>query len=172
MYVCVCVHCSCWQVYRGRTIACSPRSVSSAKPACGAPLTYASLSHSSSAMNCSPVILRPHAATHATGRRRGSSETACIQFGRIAGFWLLFFFASVLWSFSLRTVSNTRYWVGFLTLPHGMWRRVCETVERPFVCLSQHRHVAGLLLSAHAFSALTLLVGPQEGHPACKKLSG
>jgi len=23
-----------------------------------------------------------------------------------------------------------------------------------------------------AFSALTLLVGPQEGHPACKKLSG
>ena len=50
-----------------------------------------------------------------------------------------------------------------------MLRRVCEPVERPFVCLSQHRHVAGLLLSAHAFSALTLLVGPQEGHPACKK---
>jgi len=24
----------------------------------------------------------------------------------------------------------------------------------------------------YAFSALTLLVGPQEGHPACKKLSG
>jgi len=24
----------------------------------------------------------------------------------------------------------------------------------------------------HAFSALTLLVGRQEGHPACKKLSG
>ena len=24
----------------------------------------------------------------------------------------------------------------------------------------------------HAFSALTLLVGWQEGHPACKKLSG
>ena len=23
-----------------------------------------------------------------------------------------------------------------------------------------------------SFSALTLLVGPQEGHPACKKLSG
>ena len=23
-----------------------------------------------------------------------------------------------------------------------------------------------------AFSALTLLVGPQEGHPACEKLSG
>jgi len=26
--------------------------------------------------------------------------------------------------------------------------------------------------SQHAFSALTLLVGRQEGHPACKKLSG
>jgi len=26
--------------------------------------------------------------------------------------------------------------------------------------------------SNHAFSALTLLVGRQEGHPACKKLSG
>jgi len=26
--------------------------------------------------------------------------------------------------------------------------------------------------SAHAFSALTLLVGRQEGHPACKKVSG
>jgi len=26
--------------------------------------------------------------------------------------------------------------------------------------------------SAIAFSALTLLVGRQEGHPACKKLSG
>jgi len=25
---------------------------------------------------------------------------------------------------------------------------------------------------AFAFSALTLLVGQQEGHPACKKLSG
>jgi len=25
--------------------------------------------------------------------------------------------------------------------------------------------------SAYAFSALTLLVGRQEGHPACKKLS-
>ena len=30
-------------------------------------------------------------------------------------------------------------------------------------------HVLHML---HAFSALTLLVGRQEGHPACKKLSG
>jgi len=28
------------------------------------------------------------------------------------------------------------------------------------------------LFIAYAFSALTLLVGRQEGHPACKKLSG
>jgi len=27
-------------------------------------------------------------------------------------------------------------------------------------------------LHVHPFSALTLLVGRQEGHPACKKLSG
>jgi len=31
--------------------------------------------------------------------------------------------------------------------------------------------VLGMFLGT-AFSALTLLVGQQEGHPACKKLSG
>jgi len=30
----------------------------------------------------------------------------------------------------------------------------------------------GAVCSVYAFSALTLLVGRQEGHPACKKLSG
>ena len=29
-----------------------------------------------------------------------------------------------------------------------------------------------ILYNPSAFSALTLLVGRQEGHPACKKLSG
>ena len=29
-----------------------------------------------------------------------------------------------------------------------------------------------MVYSAYPFSALTLLVGQQEGHPACKKLSG
>jgi len=29
-----------------------------------------------------------------------------------------------------------------------------------------------IYMSAYAFSALTLLVGRQAGHPACKKLSG
>jgi len=32
--------------------------------------------------------------------------------------------------------------------------------------------IAQILVTVYAFSALTLLVGPQEGHPACKKLSG
>jgi len=37
---------------------------------------------------------------------------------------------------------------------------VAVVVSRSFACVWQ------------AFSALTLLVGRQEGHPACKKLSG
>ena len=32
--------------------------------------------------------------------------------------------------------------------------------------------IISLLVDGFAFSALTLLVGRQEGHPACKKLSG
>jgi len=38
----------------------------------------------------------------------------------------------------------------------------------------EHRFIMMRLsiFSACAFSALTLLVGWQEGHPACKKLSG
>jgi len=36
------------------------------------------------------------------------------------------------------------------------------------ICTPPHQNNAGL----HTFSALTLLVGRQEGHPACKKLSG
>jgi len=34
----------------------------------------------------------------------------------------------------------------------------------------EFKHV--LSIDVFAFSALTLLVGRQEGHPACKKLSG
>jgi len=39
------------------------------------------------------------------------------------------------------------------------------------VCLS-HLFTPAVSLTISAFSALTLLVGRQEGHPACKKLSG
>jgi len=35
-----------------------------------------------------------------------------------------------------------------------------------------HEYMNNIDLLFHAFSALTLLVGRQEGHPACKKLSG
>jgi len=33
-------------------------------------------------------------------------------------------------------------------------------------------NIFSLIRKVRAFSALTLLVGRQEGHPACKKLSG
>jgi len=36
----------------------------------------------------------------------------------------------------------------------------------------QSPHDFACLLAYSTFSALTLLVGRQEGHPACKKLSG
>jgi len=39
------------------------------------------------------------------------------------------------------------------------------------VCYHMHfTSLLQLLLHCNAFSALTLLVGRQEGHPACKKL--
>ena len=41
-----------------------------------------------------------------------------------------------------------------------------RAVKRLCVCVCVCFYVVG------AFSALTLLVGRQEGHPACKKLSG
>ena len=47
----------------------------------------------------------------------------------------------------------------------------CFVNEERFIC----NHVIILMcfeLFTVAFSALTLLVGRQEGHPACKKLSG
>jgi len=34
------------------------------------------------------------------------------------------------------------------------------------------QRISARVLFSVAFSALTLLVGRQEGHPACKKLSG
>jgi len=48
------------------------------------------------------------------------------------------------------------------------------TADYPGVATwSYFKHVIFLSLYIHmAFSALTLLVGWQEGHPACKKLSG
>ena len=53
---------------------------------------------------------------------------------------------------------STRHLLPFATNAIGWW-----SVSRQFVML---------LLLLLAFSALTLLVGRKEGHPACKKLSG
>jgi len=52
-----------------------------------------------------------------------------------------------------------------------------STAISVFVCLSVSLSAARIYLvklvkTFIAFSALTLLVGWQEGHPACKKLSG
>jgi len=58
---------------------------------------------------------------------------------------------------------------------------VSQNFKTPFYlavyfCLSvpylQKSFAVCLLMYTRAFSALTLLVGRQEGHPACKKLSG
>jgi len=40
------------------------------------------------------------------------------------------------------------------------------------VILSIYRKILSLYFLYYSFSALTLLVGRQEGHPACKKLNG
>ena len=63
---------------------------------------------------------------------------------------------------------------------------LCSSHSRSIVCLLQRKCQLFVLFSressleicsqevaaSSAFSALTLLVGRQEGHPACKKLSG
>jgi len=41
-----------------------------------------------------------------------------------------------------------------------------------WICQLKETKLLYTLLLCFAFSALTLLVGRQEGHPACKKLSG
>ena len=52
---------------------------------------------------------------------------------------------------------------------HSMPNRVHETGDRRSVCLFHHLTTTA---ACCAFSALTLLVGWQEGHLACKKQSG
>jgi len=48
-----------------------------------------------------------------------------------------------------------------------VWKR-----QEIIVILKHDTSFALCLLHVYAFSALTLLVGRQEKHPACKKLSG
>ena len=53
---------------------------------------------------------------------------------------------------------------------------VISAINESVTVCDSHSDIKYLLLTclvySSAFSALTLLVGRQEGHPACKKLSG
>jgi len=49
---------------------------------------------------------------------------------------------------------------------------ISTNCDRVFACSSLTSLIFIFLLRYYAFSALTLLVEQQEGHPACKKLSG
>jgi len=60
-------------------------------------------------------------------------------------------------------VQHTRYAIPYLKKVRA---------RRPAPAASLLRFPAINQCQIHAFSALTLLVGRQEGHPACKKLSG
>jgi len=44
--------------------------------------------------------------------------------------------------------------------------------DRSSMLASRNESIFSIQVQELAFSALTLLVGRQEGHPACKKLSG
>ena len=48
-------------------------------------------------------------------------------------------------------------------------RQYCHRVRRELLLFIIYKNLYRLI---NAISALTLLVGRQEGHPACKKLSG
>ena len=57
----------------------------------------------------------------------------------------------------------------------GQLHALCRPLLRIF--LNHYKHFCVdiyciLIALTNAFGALTLLVGRQEGHPACKKLSG
>ena len=53
-----------------------------------------------------------------------------------------------------------------------LWSQLLFTGSMVSLLSSTSGEYCWLLQMPFAFSALTLLVGRQEGHPACKKLSG
>jgi len=55
---------------------------------------------------------------------------------------------------------------------HPSVRSFVGTAGAAASCAGGRRILDAWVSHANAFSALTLLVGRQEGHPACKKLSG
>jgi len=81
--------------------------------------------------------------------------------------------------FAPANIHCRRHWqMNLLCLLWSLWIRQHQPLVR--VLVSWHTHVYAVFLSVEIlaafdtviFSALTLLVGWQEGHPACKKLSG
>ena len=52
-----------------------------------------------------------------------------------------------------------------------IWQHISNMAGVSFVD-AKHRGYSIVSVAKYAFSALTLLVGLQEGHLACKKLSG
>ena len=54
----------------------------------------------------------------------------------------------------------------------GSWMEIMSPWAQTVVCGRARFVDFHFTFTAIAFSALTLLVGLQEGHPACKKLSG
>jgi len=64
-----------------------------------------------------------------------------------------------------------------MTVLTTTWRRKPAGIdmERNYVTVTlciRYISFISITITITAFSALTLLVGRQEGHPACKKLSG
>jgi len=49
---------------------------------------------------------------------------------------------------------------------------ITDNLGNVCLCAAQTLYYGKMCYCEIAFSALTLLVGQQEGHPACKKLSG
>jgi len=60
------------------------------------------------------------------------------------------------------TYTEDPTWPTYSFLPHRLMFSTCHNIG--FIHTDSHAFIA--------FSALMLLVGWQEGHPACKKLSG
>ena len=65
--------------------------------------------------------------------------------------------------------ATTRFSVAVQIRPGQMQSLTCIFYIRLYAL---YKSTDGVSLAVVAFSALTLLVGRQEGHPACKKLSG
>ena len=73
------------------------------------------------------------------------------------------------WAFSTATRTNQCH---HLTRPHVKWHALQHQRQTSYYINCKMPNSFGCLVQKYAFSALTLLVGRQEGHPACKKLSG